>query len=224
MAKDSKDGKFQFVFLNLEGDQETIQEAIRQAGVIMNRSTSAPQQARTRIAVPVQQPKALGNGQQNGDTPAQQIFEVMEEETPPTDAEDVSDVGASAAAKSTRQRRASRAPEYMKDLDPNDAEVSLEAFANQKGVSDDSTQFNQYLLVGAWFHKYKDVKEIGPSHVYTCYQHLKWTAPDNIRQPFSDMKKLHHYFEPSPKKNGLWEITIKGLNEVGKWEAKSAEA
>lgn len=222
MAKDSKEGKFQFVFLNLEGDQETIQEAIRQAGVIMNRGMNNPQQPRTLIAVPVQQPKALANG--NGETPDQQFFEVMEEETPVVDAEVVSGVNSPAAAKPTRQRRAARAPEYMKDLDPNDAEVSLEAFANQKGVSKDSTQFNQYLLIGAWFSKYKEVKEIGPSHVYTCYQLLNWTAPDNIRQPFSDMKKLHHYFEPSPKKNGLWEITIKGLNEVGKWEAKSREA
>jgi hypothetical protein len=222
MAKDSKEGKFQFVFLNLEGDQETIQEAIRQAGVIMNRGMSNPQQARTLIAVPVQQSKALANG--NGDASAQQVFEVMEEDSPIIDAEVVSGGNTPAAAKSGRQRRAARAPEYMKDLDPNDAEVSLEAFATQKGVSKDSTQFHQFLLIGAWFHKYKDVKEIGPSHVFTCYEHLNWPGPGNFRQPFSDMKKLHHYFEPSPKKNGLWEITIKGLNEVVKWESKSVEA
>src|SRR5207248_2003557 len=145
----------------------------------------------------------------NGAAPTQQVFEVMEGEGQAIDVEATSAASASAAVKPARQRRAARAPEYMKDLDPNDAQVSLEAFANQKGVSKDSTQFNQYLLIGAWFHKYKDVKEIGPSHVFTCYEHLNWPTPGNFRQPFSDMKKLHHYFEPSPKKNGLWEITIK---------------
>jgi hypothetical protein len=224
MAKENKDGKFQFVFLNLEGDQETIQEAVRQAGLIINRGMNNPQQARTLIAVPVQQPKALGNGQENSSAPTQQVFEVMEEETQATDAETFSDTNGAAAAKSARQRRAPRPPEYMKDLDPNDAEVSLEAFAKQKGISKDSTHFNQYLLIGAWLHKYKDIKEIGPSHVFTCYELLNWTAPGNFRQTFTDMRKLHHYFEPSPKKNGTWEITIKGLNEVSKWDAKGAEA
>jgi hypothetical protein len=223
MAKEGKDGKFQFVFLNLEGDQETIQEAIRQAGVIMNRGMSNPQQARTLIAVPVQQQKALENGHENGDAPVQQVFEVMDEDTQVIDTEATSGTSAQAAAKPPRQpRRAPRPPAYMKDLDPNDADVSLEDFVTQKGVSNDSTQVNQYLVVGAWFHKYKDVKEISISHIFTCFQLLKWIAPDNIRQPFSDMRKRQHYFE-NGSKPGYWEITIKGINEVEKMKANNSE-
>jgi hypothetical protein len=226
MAKDEKEGTFQFVFLNLKGDQATIQEAVRQAGQIlsgMNPAQAPP--TKTYIAVPVPS-QQLGDGSNGanatGGTNAagQQVFEVVPEEMPTNDAENGAGPATPAPTKQ-KQRRAARPPAYMKDLDPNDAEVSLEEFARQKGVTKTSTQFNQYLLIGTWFHKYKNVTEIGPSHIYTSYQLLNWTPPDNIRQPFSDMKKLHHYFEPSPKKNGMWEITIKGINEVGKWEAKS---
>lgn len=215
MAKDSKDGKFQFVFLNLEGDQETLQEALRQAGVLLNRGMNTPQQTRTLIAVPVPAQKAIGDGQQNG-AATEQVYEVVEEETPATNGD--TPAPASTAAKPPRKRKAPRAPSLLKDFDPNAAEVSLENFVKQKDIS---TNFNKYLVIAAWFKKYKEVEEIGTSHIYTCYQLLKWTAPDEMGQPFRDMKKHHSYFE-NGSKNGLWQITIIGLNEVDKMTPKGS--
>lgn len=211
MAKDSK-GKFQFVFLNLEGDEETIQEAVRQAGVILNRGMSPSQPPRTLIAVPVQTPKALENGGQNGaSTYTEQVYEIVDDES--SDNGDASaKTSATVAAKPKREKKAPRTPALLKGFDPNAADVSLENFVNQK---DTSTQFNKYLVIAAWFKKYKEVDEISTSHIYTCYQLLKWPAPDNMNQPFWDMKKLRSYFE-SGSKTGLWAITIVGLNEVDK--------
>jgi hypothetical protein len=218
MAKESKEGKFQFVYLNLEGDQETIQEAIRQAGVIMNRGTSNPQQARTLIAVPVQQPKALENGHENGGAPAQQVFEVMEEDTQATDTGATSGSNAQAAAKPERKRKAPRIPPLLKDFDHNAGEMPLETYMKQKDIS---TQTNKYLVLAAWFKKYKEVEEIGTSHIYTCFQLLDWPAPDDMGQPFRDLKKRDSYFE-NGSKNGLWKITIIGLNIVDKMTPTSS--
>jgi len=220
MAKDNK-GKFQFVFLNLEGDEETIQEAVRQAGVILNRGMSPSQPPRTLIAVPVPQPKALENGSQNGaNAQGELVYEIVDEESTSTNGDASGSSAASAAAKPKRERKAPRTPALLKGFDPNAAEVSLENFASQKDTSNASTQFNKYLVIAAWFKKYKEVDEISNSHIYTCFQLLKWTAPDNMSQPFWDMKGKHSYFEKGSK-NGAWAITIIGLNEVDKMAAKS---
>src|SRR5438067_10612721 len=150
MAKDNSPGKFQFVFLNLEADQETIQEAVRQAGMILNRGMNTPQQPRTLIAVPVsprELPTVGQNGAANENATEQQIYEVVEEAHQGNGTEaTVASVGAP-VAKQERKKKAPRTPALLKDFDPNVAEVSLEDFAKQK---DTSTQTNKYLVIAAW--------------------------------------------------------------------------
>jgi hypothetical protein len=220
MAKEDKDGTFQFVFLNLKGDQATIQEAVRQAGQILSGMNPSQTPTKTYIAVPVS-PQQLGDGNGNANGAGQQIFEVVPEEVSTDGAENASASTTPVGANQQRPRRAPRPPAYMKDIDPNDAEVTLADFAKQKGVSNESTQYNQYLVIGAWFQKYKSIAEIKIGHIFTCYQLLKWVGPDNLGQPFRDMKKNHHYFENGSKK-GLWEITIAGLNEVDRMGIKNS--
>lgn len=217
MAKEKKDGKFQFVFLNLEADEETIQEAVRQAGMIINRGMGNPQTpTKTLIAVPVR--KELGDGQQNGAAAEQEVYEVIDAEADALDTNGTANPAAAAGDKPKRERRVPRTPPLLKDFDPKDADVSLEDFAKQK---DTSTQINKYLVIAAWFHKYKDVKEIGPSHIRTCYQLLGWVPPDDMGGQFRTLKKPQYSFFGNGSKNGLWEITIIGLNEVEKMKPKS---
>jgi hypothetical protein len=40
---------------------------------------------------------------------------------------------------------------------------------------------------------------------------MKWQAPDNLSQPFNDMKRLRSYFE---RTQGGWAISIVGMNEL----------
>jgi hypothetical protein len=205
MPKVGKDGKFQFVFVNIEGDQETLQEALRQVGTVLNHGLK-PAPTRTLIAVPA--PKTIGNGVHSENNTDSDIYEVLPEE--PTDKEPLTagDTNSKAAAKPKREKKAGRVPELLKEFDPNAAEVSMNDFFNHH---DTNSQFNKYLVIAAWFKRYKNVDEITPSHIYTCYQLMKWQAPDNLSQPFNDMKRLRSYFE---RTQSGWAITIVGMNEL----------
>src|SRR2546422_1283296 len=80
MAKENKDGKFQFVYVNVEGDQETLQEALRQVGTVLHHGIRPAAPSRTLIAVPVN--KALGNGPTTGKGNESEVYEVLTEEQP----------------------------------------------------------------------------------------------------------------------------------------------
>lgn len=218
MPKDSKDGKFQFVFLNLEGDQETIQEAVRQAGVILNRGMGTPQQARTLIAVPVAAQKAIEGENQNGKNVEQQVYEVVDVDNEPVGGEESANDNGTAGAKPKRERKAPKTPKIINDIGFGDAEVTFSDYVKQKDASND---FKRYLVIAAWLRKYKETEAIGPAHIYTAFQYMKWPAPDDMGQPFRDMKRKHSYFENAGK--NLWKITIIGLNEVDRMEAKGDE-
>lgn len=214
MSKQDKEGKIQFVFVNVEGDQTTLQEALRQVGNVLHRGMNPPQ-SRTFITVPV--PKNLDNGK-NDTSNDEQVYEVQFEEEQDNFTENVT-VAPPPANKPKRERKAPPIPALLKDFDPNDAEVTLEDFVNQKNTS---TQINKYLVIGAWFKKYKNTDEIGTSHIYTTFQLFKWQAPDDMAQPFRNMKHNNSYFD-NGSKTGLWKITIVGLNEVDKMNSTKSE-
>lgn len=217
MSKQDKEGKIQFVFVNVEGDQATLQEALRQVGGVLNRGMN-PQQPRTLITIPV--PKNLSegsqNGSENGDS-AEQVYEVKFDDAQDTSVENNGNTSSVKNDKTKRERKAPPTPALLKDFDHNDAEITLENFAKQKNTS---TQVNKYLIVAAWFKRYKEVDEISPSHIYTCFQLMKWQTPNDMGQPFRDMKKNSSYFE-NGSKNNIWKITIIGLNEVDKMKPNS---
>jgi hypothetical protein len=215
MSKDNKEGKIQFVFVNVEGEQETLREALRQVGTVLNRGMNPP--ARTLVALPVSQTPAIEDGKQNGHA-AEQVYELVDTEGEQDEATQVGTGEVASVSRSKRERKAPRIPPLLQNFDPKDAEVSLEDFVKQK---DTSTQTNKYLVLATWFQKYKNEDEIGPSHIFTCFPLVDWPKPDDMGQPFRDMKKRDHYFE-NGSKNGLWKITIIGLNVVDKMTPKVA--
>ena len=214
MGKDSKDGKFQFVFVNIEGDQDTLKEALRQVGTVLHHGLKPATPARTLIAVPVS--KAIGNGSTAVNNDQSDVYEVLPEE--PTADEIPVSPAAATAAKPKREKKAAKVPEVL-SFDPNDADVSMGDFFSQH---DTSSQFNKYLVIAAWFKRHKNVDEITVSHVYTCYQLMKWQAPDNMSQPFQDMKRLRSYFDKGGQ--GGWCINIVGMNEVDRIRTGAAAA
>lgn len=218
MAKESKDGKFQFVFVNIEGDQSTLQEALRQVGTVLHQGIRPPAPEKTLIAVPVS--KALPTSGNGTNDDQMDLYEVVPEQTSNSDIETVS-VSSSRSPKPKREKKAGKVPELLKGFDPNDAEIPMAEFFSQH---DTSSQFNKYLVIAAWFkrHYRKPTDEINASHIYTCYQLMKWQAPDNILQPFTDMKRLHSYFEKGSQ--GSWEISIVGINEVDRKRSSQTAA
>lgn len=221
MSKQDKEGKIQFVFVNVEGDQETLQEALRQVGGVLNRGMNPPQ-PRTLITVPV--PKNLGEGSQNGSEngsqngeSTQQVYEVKFDDGEENPAEG-SNTSSPAGDKPKRERKVPRTPAILKDFDPSDAEMSLEDYAKQKNTS---TLVNKYLVVAAWFKKYKEVSEIDTSHIYTCFQLMKWDAPNDMGQAFRNIKTRYNYFDNGSKQN-FWQINIVGLNEVDRMKSSNS--
>lgn len=77
-------------------------------------------------------------------------------------------------------------------------------------------------MIAAWFHKYKDTEQISQSHIYTCYQLMKWKAPNNMGQIFRDMKHRNSYFEKGSE-NNVWKITIIGLNAVDQMNSNAVK-
>ncbi len=210
MVKD-EDGQIQFVFVNVKGNQATLQEALRQVGTVINRGmNSAP---RTLVAMPTSKALPLGPSG-NGDN-IHEVYEVVDEEARVMEAEGASGLSANTDSKQKRVKKAPRIPALLKDFDPN-AEVSFSDFTSRK---DTSTHFNKYLVIGAWFNKYKGENSITTSHIYTCYQLMHWSAPDDMTQAFRDMKRKHSYFEK--ERDQKWAITIIGVNEVDKMVPKN---
>jgi hypothetical protein len=207
MSKDSKPGKIQFVFVNVEGDQETLQNAIRQVGGILNQGMQPPQ-PKVLIAVPTQKSLSGGDGQNAIDN--HQVFEVQPQEQVPQANSDGDKVASGQAARNKREKKAPKTPAVLKDFDPNEGDVT---FSDYVGSHNSETQINKYLLIAAWFKRHRDINEIDTSHIYTCFQLMKWPAPDDMGQPFRDMKAKNSYFDKGSKL-GSWEITIVGLNEV----------
>lgn len=217
MAKDNKEGKFQFVFVNVEGDQETLQEALRQVGTVLHHGIRPAQPSRTLIAVPVN--KTLGNGATSNNENESEVYEVLPEEPAFDTTPATAPASSNTNPKPKREKKAPKVPELLKNFDPNDADVSMTDFFNQH---DTSSQFNKYLVIAAWFKRHKNTDEINLSHVYTCFQLMKWQAADNMSQPFIDMKRRHSYFEKGEQ--GGWSITIVGMNEVDKSRLSQAAA
>jgi hypothetical protein len=210
MAKEPKNAKMLVGYI--EGDQETVREALQQFGVAVGHVLN-PQNKKTVIAIPL-------NGNTHSPAAAQgelQFYKVPEEETDDSDEElDVSD-DSTKSKKGTK--RVPKTPEVLKDFDPNEGEVSLTEFASQKDVSG---IFKKYLVVATFFKRYRDTIEISTSHIYTCFGCMGWDAPNDMSSIFRQMKKLHDYFR-NGSQPGQWEITIIGLNEVDKMTAKAAE-
>ena len=207
MAKESTNGKIQFVFVNVEGDQSTLQEALKQVGNALNKGMSQQPKYMVQPAPPAKQ---LGmNGQSE-----QPVFEAMLVEDEAEEEQETTQ-----SPKPKRIKKPPKAPPLLKEEDLAPAQISFPEFA---ATLDVSTQYNKYLAVAYWFDKYLDVKEIGISHIYTCYQLMKWTSPTNLLQAFQNGKRNYSYFD-NGSKNSYWILTLPGKNEVDKLMKKSEE-
>jgi hypothetical protein len=207
MAKETKDGKIQFIYVNVEGDQATLQEALRQVSTVLNRGMNP--QPKTLIAVPVTGKALTGN---DGNGASNQLYEVNDGHQENGRAEEVSEPSFD---KGKRAKRVPKTPPLLRDFDQNSGNVSLKDFVKQKNPS---TTIEKYLVIAGWFKDQLGVDEITTSHIFTCFPLMGWVPPDDMAQTFRNIKKIHHYFE-NGSKNGQWKISIIGLNELAKMTA-----
>jgi hypothetical protein len=121
------------------------------------------------------------------------------------------EVVANAGAEPARQRAPrtpAKTPDILTDVDLT-SDMSLVGFAAQHPAE---SHRQRYLVIAAWFNKYRETKVITAAHIYTGYRHLKW--PTNIpdfAQPLRDLKFRKLFGQPV---KGSYEINHIGLQEV----------
>lgn len=207
MAKESSSGKIQFVFVNVEGDQETLQEALKQVGNALNKGMA--QQPKYIVQAPIPTKQISVNNQ-----PEQPFFDVMTIEE-----EEEQEQDNTPTPKTRKPRKPPKAPPLLKEDELSSASIPFTEFATTLDVS---SQYNKYLAIAYWFDKYLEVKEIGISHIYTCYQLMKWSSPTNLLLTFQNGKRHNSYFDNGAK-TGYWVLTLPGKNEVDKLFKKVEE-
>lgn len=208
MAKDSKGGKIQFVFVNVEGDQETLQETLRTVGSALQRGMNPT--PRTLVAVPVPQ-QAIGDGQVNGNgNAAHQVYEVSDGEA---ETDGVGEQGVQGAAPQKPKRKTRYTTPNVLDLDLNAEDVSLKEYLQQKGVGADTQDSRKYLVIAAWFKEHGKLDTITQDHIYTCFRFMGWHTPKDVAAPLRGMKNQNSWFDKG-KEPGSYKINHIGLNVV----------
>jgi hypothetical protein len=212
MAKETNNGRI--VLAYIEGDQTTLQQALHQFGAVVSRGMNPP--SRTVVAIPINQ-QNTGNGDTSTNTngSAKEYYEIVDNPETTKTPEEATVV---TAAKGRKPKRVSKVPDLLPDEDLMSDEISFRDYANKLNPS---SQFHKYLVIAAWFKRYKSTNEITIRHVYSCYQLMKWQSPDELSTPFRDMRRLHNYFSRG-KDAKHWVLTLVGSNEVDDLNQSSA--
>jgi hypothetical protein len=210
MAKDDQaDIEMTVIHFKTKSSNKTLEENVRAIANTLTRALAPP----TRV-ITVPAPSQIGGG--NGAAPTAEAVD---------EANDYIDVDAE-DSKPTKQPRAKATrkvpptPNVLNELGLDEGEVTLKDFVKQK---DTSNQTRKYLVVAAWFKKYKGVNEITPDHIFTCFQYLDWKYPNDMGKPFRSMKDTKSYFDNGEKPNH-WAITIIGLNKVDQMKPTASES
>ncbi len=187
--------RIRFIMLDAEiaeGDLSQVTQAIQNA---LRPTPGAP-----RV---IAAPPALSSGAQasHGD-----------DALPILDEQDTEDSIEAPAPQTGRSERAAKPRKYPSpeviELDLK-SDPSFASFIEKKKIDSDT---DRYLAVAAWFKECRQIDEIGPNHVYTCYRAVHW--PCNIKdfaQPLRALKFRDFMTTPS---RGLYAINHIGLDRV----------
>jgi hypothetical protein len=186
------------MFVQVEGDAATIQEALRSFTIAIDRVTP-PVVQRTLTPRNVQTLLSAETTHDGGEA------ENVLPENPDTIEAEATEVE---VEKEKKPRKTPKMPKLMNDLDYGSA-VSLEDFCQEKAAK---TLSEKYLTIAAWFKHHRQTEEITVDHVFTCFGVLGWKdRPDDMGQVFRNIKRVKQWFD-NGSKSGFWKLTITGLN------------
>lgn len=185
-------GKMTVMVFNLEGDDATLQDGLRTISNALSRFMPPG---------PRQMP-SLASAQNGGALPApaengNEVAEVMEVES----SEPVQQTKAA--------KRTIKSPDILQ-LDLTSGDMSLKKFLDKHPMDDDS---KRYLLIAYWLKSQRDINEVTPAHIHTCFRHMGWQTPNNAAQPLRDMKSKRQWFNKG-KEKATYAINHIGENEV----------
>lgn len=184
---DSEGGKIEFVFVKLEGSNETIQETVKTIADAIK-----PQLVYMRPSLPpFEEQRALDAIEVE---PEEVLVEPAEKPTPKKKKE------------TTRVRSASRPPEPL-DLDLTTGDMPFKRYVQLKNPKSDA---DRYVLVADWLNTYRSISPINKAHIHTCYRFMGWTAPEDLNQTFRSLKNQDF----RQHAQGQYAITVVGQNRI----------
>jgi hypothetical protein len=204
-------GNLQVIVVNLNGNNTTIQDALRTVDNMIRRHGTVSrdvQSLENRKGA-----KSLPNGKgQNGDAPAEDELRLFVD---PAENDPEPPAPGSSTPRAPGSRRGRAKTTGIPDLDFNSAKPTFREFAAQKKPAD---QFDWYLLVASWMKTQKQVDEIGIAHVITASQYIgsDWSLPEDIGQPFRDGRRRDNGFFVKGSKNGMSKINSVGEDRVAR--------
>jgi hypothetical protein len=200
-----KQGKIEIAYVKLEGNDATLQEAVKAFSALINRQATngAVLSAAKRVnALP-----ARTNGA-TGQEPVDDQLDLLDTEQVGTP-EEVTEP----TETSPRQAKKTGPMKYpepkLLDIDFNAPAVSLKEFLKGKAQKSHNEKF---LVIGAWFREHGGAEDVTSDHVYSAYRAMNWKSRKNMLQPF--------YFLQGKgwvtKTDSGWRMTHIGLDEAKK--------
>lgn len=191
--------KFRFVEFELEGLNSTIEESIKNIVHSMSRSSNVqPRVLSAKSAAPAA--LLATNGENTAELDSERETELDGE-----DAEQ--ELPANTAVRPKAQRHYT-VPTFLSEVDLDSGEVPFKTFAEQRAPKSDN---RKYILIAAWFRKFRDLEAISTDHIYTCNQKMGWKTQKDVGQPFRSMKKKS-YFDVAGRNQ--WKVTHIGLDQL----------
>ena len=195
-APDNK-GKIKFIYFELEGSNETLQESLQTISQTLGRQVILRGQVMTQPALESGSTKALPAPDETADYKNPGEVEVAATPTP--------------TPAKTKNTNTVRRPTVLQEveIDLTGGELPLQTFFDQKGHPD--SQAKQCLLISAWLKEQRHLDAINANLVYTCFRHLHLNVPEDISQNlrYGVRKKWYRRVKP-----GFYEIIHVGTNIV----------
>jgi hypothetical protein len=193
--------KIRFFEIELDGSNETLQEAMRTFNSVVGKST-----------IVINRTPALP-GIQNHD--ASEIQQVEDEAAPPTPDEFTEPPSGMTPNSPTKPKKKKYATPQVLSIDLKSGKIPFDEYVQLKTPTDTT---KKYLVCAAWLKENLNLDEITINHVYTCFRALGWNVQRDVGQTFRTGKKQGYFDNGS--KNGFWKINHIGLGVVDKMGSK----
>ncbi|MGD0390508.1 MAG: hypothetical protein ABSC42_16305 [Tepidisphaeraceae bacterium] len=205
-------GNLQVIVVNLNGNNLTIQDALRTVDSMIRRHGAENRDM--PLVTGKGKSKAISNGKEKAETQVDEEPRLFVD--PAKDDPDSADITSQNERPVGGQKRGRPRVSGIPDLDFNSATPTFREFAEEKKPRD---LFDWYLLVASWMKSHKQVEEIGIAHVITANQYIgsEWSLPpDDVGRPFRDGRRREYGYFIKGSKNGMSKITKIGEDRVAR--------
>lgn len=194
-------GKMTFVFFQLEGSDETLQQGFKAIEELQGRLAGTTARGQLPGRGSNAKPALPANSRPT------ESFDVETEDPAEPDNAGFEPEGEERNSGASPRLRSYPTPEIL-NVDLTQGDVPFRAYFERMGSPDEDNK--RYLLVATWFKEHKSTNEITSAHIYTCYKFMDWKTQRDVAQPLRKMKQ-YKWFNAGKEKSS-YEINHIGLD------------